>query len=171
MSTKIKEFPGEEVKSADLKSGKVLTIRDRSRAKYVFSAGIAMSKFLNALKKGKILASTCSKCGRIMVPPRMFCEQCFKPTDGWTYVKDTGTINTYSVPFVAGDASRLKEPIIAIVVDLDGASPGMGILHTMQEIDWKKVKFGMKVKAVWKPEKERTGAITDIKYFKPLKEE
>jgi len=171
MSAKIKEFPGEEVKSADLKAGKVLTIHDRSKAKYVFSAGIAMSKFLNALKKGKILASTCSKCGRIMVPPRMFCEQCFKPTDGWTYVKDTGTINTYSVPFVAGDASRLKEPIIAIVVDLDGASPGMGILHTMQEIDWKKVKFGMKVKAVWKPEKERTGAITDIKYFKPLKEE
>jgi len=171
MSARIKEFPGEEVKLADLKGGKVPAVRDRARAKYVFSAGIAMSKFLNELKKGKILASTCNKCGRIMVPPRMFCEQCFKPTDGWTYVKDTGTINTYSVPFVGGDASRLKEPIIAIVVDLDGASLGMGILHTMKEVDWKKVKFGMKVKAVWKPEKERTGAITDIKYFKPLREE
>jgi len=33
------------------------------------------------------------------------------------------------------------------------------------------VKFGMKVKAVWKPKEERVGAITDIKYFKPLKEE
>ena len=64
----------------------------------------------------------------------------------------------------------MKEPIIVVVVDLDGASPGMGILHTMKEINWKKVKFGMKVKAVWKPEKERTGSITDIKYFKPLKE-
>ena len=29
------------------------------------------------------------------------------------------------------------------------------------------IKIGMKVKAVWKPENERTGSITDIKYFKP----
>jgi uncharacterized OB-fold protein len=26
----------------------------------------------------------------------------------------------------------------------------------------------MKVKAVWKPAEEREGAITDIKYFKPI---
>jgi hypothetical protein len=29
--------------------------------------------------------------------------------------------------------------------------------------------IGMKVKAVWKQEKERTGSITDIKFFKPLR--
>jgi len=168
MSAKIKEYPGEELKSADIKEGKVLAVRYRPNAKYMWSAGVAMSRFLNELKKVKIIATTCKKCGRIMVPPRMFCEQCFKPTDGWTYVKDTGTVNTYSVSFIAGDASRVKEPTIVAVIDLDGASKGMGILHTMSEIDWKKVKFGMKVKAVWKPEKERTGAITDIKYFKPL---
>jgi len=167
MSVKIKEYAGEELKGEEIRAGKVLTVRDRPKAKYLWSTGIAMSRFLNELKNGKIIASTCKKCGRIMVPPRVFCEQCFKPTNGWTYVKDTGTINTYSVSFIAGDASRIKEPIIVAVIDIDGASPGMGILHTVQEIDWKKVKFGMKVKAVWKPEKERKGAITDIKYFKP----
>jgi len=168
MSAKIKEYAGVEVKSADIKEGKVPTVRFRPKARYMWSAGIAMSRFLSELRNGKIIASRCNKCGRIMVPPRAFCEQCFKPADGWTYVKDTGTINTYSVSFIAGDASRIKEPIIVAVIDIDGASPGMGILHTVQEIDWKKVKFGMKVKAVWKPEKERTGAITDIKYFKPI---
>jgi len=168
MSAKIKEYAGVEVKSADIKEGKVPTVRFRPKARYMWSAGIAMSRFLSELRNGKIIASRCNKCGRIMVPPRAFCEQCFKPADGWTYVKDTGTINTYSVSFIAGDASRIKEPIIVAVIDIDGASPGMGILHTVQEIAWKKVKFGMKVKAVWKPEKERTGAITDIKYFKPI---
>jgi hypothetical protein len=29
------------------------------------------------------------------------------------------------------------------------------------------VKIGMKVKAVWKPARERKGDITDIRYFKP----
>lgn len=172
MSAKIKSFPGEELKGEDIKSGKVPSVKFRPNIKYQWSAGVAMSRFLEELKKGKIIGTTCNECGRVMVPPRVFCEQCFKSVDGWAFVKDTGTINTYSVSFVAGDASRIKEPILVAVIDLDGASKGMGILHWLGEIkDWKKIQFGMKVKAVWKPEKERTGSILDIKYFKPIKEE
>ncbi|MFP3985435.1 MAG: Zn-ribbon domain-containing OB-fold protein [Candidatus Bathyarchaeia archaeon] len=171
MSEKIKHFPGEEVKGSDIREGKIPTVKYRPKAKYLWSAGVAMSRFLEGLKEGKIVASTCKKCSRIVVPPRAFCEQCFKPADGYTYVKDTGTINTYSVSYVASDASRIKEPILIAVIDLDGASKGMGILHLLGEIDdWKQIKFGMKVKAVWKSPEERTGAITDIKYFKPAKE-
>ena len=168
MSAKIKKYAGHPLKSAEIREGKVPTTRWRPKAKYMWSAGVAMSRFLNELKNGKIIATKCNKCGRIMVPPRVFCEQCFKPTDNWTYVKDTGTINTYSASFIAGDASRIKEPIIVAIIDLDGASPGMGIQHKIGEINWKEVKFDMKVKAVWKPPEERKGAITDIKYFKPI---
>lgn len=171
MSKKIKHYPGEALESADIREGKVPTEKLRPKAKFAWSAGIAMSRFLEELKGGRIIATTCNKCGRIMVPPRIYCEKCFKPTDGWTYVKDTGTINTYSVSYLAADASRLKEPIIVAIIDLDGASEGMGIIHGLGEVNWKEVKFGMKVKAVWKPPEERVGAITDIKYFKPIKEE
>jgi len=170
MSAKIKHYPGEEVKSEDIRAGKVGAVRFRPRIRYAWSAGVAMSRFLEELKNGKILATTCNKCKRIMVPPRIFCEQCFKPTDGWTCVKDTGKINTFSISHIAGDASRIKEPIVVAVIELDGASKGMGILHVMDEVKPEDVKFDMKVKAVWKPQNERTGAITDIKYFKPLKE-
>ncbi len=127
-----------------------------------------MGRFLEELKKGKIIARKCNACGRIVVPPRMFCELCFKPTDGWVYVKDTGAVNTYSISYLAADATRLKEPILVAVIDLDGASKGMGILHYLGEIKPDEVKFGMRVKAVWKPPEERVGAITDIKYFKPI---
>lgn len=171
MSEKIKHFPGEELKNIDVKEGRIPAVRHRPNAKYLWSAGIAMSRFLEGLKKGKIVGATCKKCGRIMVPPRAFCEQCFKPVDGYINIKDTGTINTYSVSYVAGDASRIKEPILVAIIDLDGASEGMGILHILGEIDdWKQIKFGMKVKAVWKPSEERTGSIKDIKYFRPLQE-
>jgi uncharacterized OB-fold protein len=171
MSEKIKHFPGEELNARDIREGKVPAVRHRPRIRYLWSAGVAMSRFLEGLKKGKIVASTCEKCGRIMVPPRAFCEECFKPVDGYTAVKDTGTINTWSVSYVAGDASRIKEPILVAVIDIDGASEGMGLLHLLGEIeDWKQIKFGMRVKAIWKPPEERTGAITDIKYFKPIKE-
>lgn len=172
MSSKIKVFPGEEVETKDIREGKVPTQKYRPKAKFAWSAGIAMSRFLDELKNGRIAATQCMKCKRIIVPPRIYCEKCFKPTDGWTYVKDTGVINTFSVSFLAADASRLKEPIIVAVINLDGASEGMGIIHRLEEVkDWKKIKIGMKVKAVWKPPKERIGAITDIAYFKIVGEE
>jgi hypothetical protein len=41
-------------------------------------------------------------------------------------------------------------------------------MHLLGEVDPDAVEIGMKVEAVWKPEEERTGSITDIKYFKPL---
>lgn len=171
MSEKIKHYSGEALKSADIKEGIVPTEKCRPKAKFAWSAGMAMSRFLEELKNGKIIATTCNKCKRIMVPPRIYCEKCFKPTDGWKYVKDTGTINTYSVSYLAADATRLKEPILVAIIDLDGASEGLGIIHKLGEIDPKEVEFGMKVKAVWKPPEERVGAITDIKYFKPMREE
>jgi len=167
MSAKIKKYPGERIRTKDLVAGKVPVIKWRPQAKYAWTAGPAMSRFLRELQNGRIIARKCHECERIMVPPRMFCEMCFRPTDEWVYVKDTGTINTYSVSYLAADASRLKKPILVAVIDLDGASKGMGILHHLGEVKPEAVKFGMKVKAVWKPPKERTGAITDIAYFKP----
>ncbi|MFQ6080697.1 MAG: Zn-ribbon domain-containing OB-fold protein [Candidatus Bathyarchaeia archaeon] len=170
MSAKIREYPGEEIKTRDLREGRVPVVRWRPEAKYAWAAGAAMSRFLKELKKGRIIARRCRRCGRIVVPPRMFCEWCFRPTDEWVYVKDTGIINTYSVSYLAADATRLKEPIIVAVIELDGASKGIGILHILGEVKPDDVKFGMRVKAVWEPPEKRTGAITDIRYFKPIQE-
>ena len=86
-------------------------------------------------------------------------------------MKDTGTVNTYSISHVAADASRLKEPLLVAVVELDGAGPGIGILHMLGEVEPPRVRIGMKVSAVWKPAEERKGGITDIRYFRPAEGE
>jgi len=97
----------------------------------------------------------------------MYCEECFRPTDEWVKLKETGTVNTFSVSYVNVDASRRKDPILVAVVEIDGASSGMGILHLLGGVRPKDVYIGMKVKALWKPRSERAGAITDIRYFAP----
>jgi len=168
MSQKITSYPGKEITPEDLKEGKYLDIVQKFEPRYSWAAGVAISRFLEELKKGKIIGRKCTKCQRILVPPRMYCEQCFRPTDEWEHVSDTGTINTFSISHVGTDARRLKEPILVAVVDLDGASPGMGILHTLGEVEPSKIKIGMKVRAVWKPASQRQGAITDIRYFEPM---
>ena len=167
MSAKIKKYAGERIKTEDLRKGRVPVERWKPKVRYAWSTGMAMNRFLKELKNGRIIARKCYKCGLVAVPPRMYCEQCFKPTDKWVYVKDTGIINTYSISYLAADATRLKEPILVAVIELDGASKGIGIFHHLGEVNKDDITFGMKVKAVWKPPEERIGAITDIKYFKP----
>ncbi len=140
----------------------------RVRAEYAWDAGVAIGKYLDELKNGRIVGRRCAKCQRILVPPRMFCEACFRPTDEWVAVQDTGTVKTFSLCYVRWDMVRLKVPEIPAVIDLDGASRGMGIMHKLGEVEPQAVKIGMRVKAVWKPAAEREGSITDIAYFKPI---
>lgn len=167
MDSNIK-LAGTGLKDKDFKKKTVFITHWKPKAEYRWSAGVAIGYFLNQLKEGKIMGRLCTKCDRILVPPRMFCEECFRTTDEWVEVNDSGTINTFAISYLATDASRVKKPKIPAVIDLDGASKGMGILHIIEEVDPKKVKIGMKVKAVWKPKKDRTGDITDILYFKPV---
>jgi len=165
------ELKGKGLKSSDIKDGSVLTLPWNPKLQYAWDTGHAVGSYLDGLKEGKLIGKKCTGCNRIMIPPRMFCELCFKDTADWVELKDTGTVNTFSLCYVNWDASRLPQgakPHLPAVVEIDGASEGMGILHVLGEVDPKEVKIGMKVKAVWKPANERTGAITDIKYFKPI---
>ena len=168
MSNKIVSYPGREITTEEIRKGKVLESIQKVEPRYNWAAGVAISRFLIELKNGKIIGRKCMQCKRILVPPRMYCEQCYRPTDEWVQVKDTGTVNTFSISHVGTDARRLKTPILVAVVDIDGASPGMGILHNLGEVERSKISVGMKVQAVWKGSEERQGAITDIRYFKPI---
>ncbi len=168
------KLPGTPLKREDFEEKKVLTVIDKTNAKYAWATGVAMTRFLEELKNGKIIGRKCSKCGKVYVPPRMFCSDCFRPTDEWVYVKDTGRVNTVVVSYIAADRGKLEEPKVIAVIEIDGASPGMGFLHILRGVNPEDVKnmkvFGMKVKAVWKPAEEREGSITDIMYFEPYGE-
>jgi len=139
----------------------------RPQAKYAWAAGVAMSRFLEGLKQAKILGRRCRRCRRVLVPPRMFCERCFRPTDEWVELEGTGVIETFSVSYIDTDAQRIEEPIFVGVVALDGAPPHCGIMHYFGEVSPEEIHIGMPVEPLWKPEEERIGAITDIQYFRP----
>ncbi|MBI3859854.1 MAG: Zn-ribbon domain-containing OB-fold protein [Thaumarchaeota archaeon] len=163
----MKEYRGTEIGLDEVKAGKYLFTNYDTVLRYSWTSGVAISRFLSGLKEGQLWARKCNNCGRTLIPPRMYCEECYRPTDEWVRVKDTGTVNTFSISYVNNDASRRKKPILVSVIDIDGASPGMGILHLLGGVEPKKVRVGMKVKAVWKKKSEREGAITDIDHFEP----
>ncbi len=161
-------FGGTALKDEDLTQHNVSVVSWKPKAEYQWDTGIAIGRYLTGLKEGVIMGRRCRACGLVLVPPRMFCEWCFKPTSDWVPLGDTGTINTFSLCYVTWDMKRSKEPQIPAVIEIDGASKGIGILHLLGEVEPRKIMIGMRVRAVWKPQEERQGAITDIKYFKPI---
>jgi uncharacterized OB-fold protein len=159
--------PGTPLDTAKLRQQAAFLTSYNPKLRYAWDTGEAIARYLAELKTGKLIARSCRKCERVMIPPRMFCELCYRPTDEWIYLKAIGTINTFSLCYVSWDMRRLKTPEIPAVIEVDGASPGMGILHLVRKVKPKQVHVGMRVRAVWKPASERSGSITDIAYWAP----
>ena len=161
-------FAGSPVNARDLARGKIFTTSYEPKLRYRWDSGEAIGRYLEELKHGRLIARRCDDCQRIMIPPRMFCERCFRPTDDWVYLSDTGRILTFSLCYVAWDVRRLKQPEIPAVIAIDGASPDMGILHLVKKVPPKQVRVGMAVRAVWRVPSKRRGSVTDIAYWEPL---
>ncbi|HEY5728759.1 MAG TPA: Zn-ribbon domain-containing OB-fold protein [Anaerolineales bacterium] len=175
MTSRIKNFPGTSLSEKDFDESKVLFVHDELKADYAWDTGVGIGAYLAGLKRGVILGSRCNHCRKVVVPPRTVCEWCFHPMNDFVPVKGTGMINTFSLCYVTWDVKRITEPEIPAVIMLDGASELSessvimgGIMHKLGEVDPQKVHIGMRVQAVWKPEPEREGSITDILYFKPI---
>ncbi|MGZ4153893.1 MAG: Zn-ribbon domain-containing OB-fold protein, partial [Actinomycetota bacterium] len=106
---------GHSLSDAEFRSA-VGAVDFRLDPEYSWDAGVAISRFLDGLKGGRILARECRQCGRVLVPPRMFCERCFRPTDAWVEVPDTGTVQTFSICHVRWDMQPLDPPEIPAVI-------------------------------------------------------
>ncbi len=149
------------------------TVSYKPDIRYSWDNGLALTTYLDGFKHGKIRASQCPKCRRMMIPARSFCELCnLHEVTEYYDLPDSGTVQTFTISHVDWDSSPLPDGQVNIfaVIAIDGASPEMGLVHKLGEVDPKDVKIGMRVKAVWKPEEEREGSVTDLLYFRPLRE-
>jgi uncharacterized OB-fold protein len=151
------------------------TVAWTPRLEYGWDTGAAIGRFLDGLRGGKIYGVRCRVCGRVVTPPRAFCELDFKPMDEWVDLPDTGTINTFSICYVTWDMKPLRTPQIPAVIEIDGTSPRVGFLHLVGglragSVDAirRQIGVGTPVRAVWKTPKDREGAITDILHFAPI---
>jgi len=157
-------FPTRSLTDAEFRES-VITVSHSVRAEYRWDAGEAIGRYLDGLRAGRIMGRGCRVCGRVLVPPRMFCEQCFRPTDRWVEVPGTGTVNTFSICYVTWDLRPLTVPELPAVIDLQSGA----IMHKLGGVEPDAVHIGMQVRAVWKPEAEREGSILDIAHWAPLK--
>ena len=133
---------------------------------YLYTSGIAGEHFFTELKnKGRILGTVCPKCRLIYLPPRLFCERCFKKLENWKAVSRKGTVLTYTIAYHNSKGEPLVQPVILALVGFKEVTGGL--IHKIDEILPQEVKIGMTVIPVFEDKTKRQGNIFDIKYFKP----
>ena len=136
---------------------------------FAHSAGRAASRFLVALRDhGVLLASPCGRCSRVLVPPRDFCEDCFVPTDdgAWVEVGPGGVIEASTVTYAAF-AGYADPPYAVAYVRPAGATTAIAnFVHGVDLSDpraaARALAIGTRVRAVYRPGRERRARITDF---------
>jgi uncharacterized OB-fold protein len=91
------------------------------RIPYNYTIGDFATSFFSALREKRILGCSCSKCGRVSVPPKSFCEFCFIPVTDLVEVGHNGTIEAVTV-VTAPFAGSPPVPYAVAYVRLEGAT-------------------------------------------------
>ena len=158
MSDAAAEEPGGEL-------GPVPTLATPIRLDFVFTPGIAQSKFLRGLERGTFVGQRCSVCGQVYVPSRGSCPTDGVPTTEDVVLSNSGTVTTYCVVNVPFAGQSIEIPYICAQILLDGAN--ISFMGLIQEIPTGEIRMGMRVEAVWVEPDELGPTMASVKYFRP----
>lgn len=155
--------------SEEGKDDVVKVIRTPVQLDYNFSAGKSATRFLRAIKEGKLIGQRCPVDGKVYFPSRGSSPMHGVPLEGEPVeLADTGTLVTYSIVRIPAEAVPLPVPFVTVQVLLDGADTIL--MHLLGNCELEDVHMGMRVKAVWKPKEEWEESVANILYFEPLDE-
>jgi len=136
--------------------------------KYNFTAGEATSRFLSAVKEGRLVGQRCPRCSNVYVPPRGSCAACGVATTEELEVSDKATVESFTIVWIPIPNNPIQPPYVIANLVVDGAN--ISFIHLLSECVNEDVHIGQRVQAVWKPQDEWTHAMTNIRYFKPIDE-
>jgi uncharacterized protein len=115
-------------------------------------------RFAEGLLAGKLIGQKCPVCSRVYLPGKGYCPIDVVKMDESTEVtvSDQGTVTGFTIITPVRYYGQTKtEPFIYASVLVDGASSVLGG-QEITGIPNDQVRVGLRVRAVWKPEAERT---------------
>jgi uncharacterized OB-fold protein len=147
----------------------VTVLTDDMYTTYRYSYGRAFNRFFQEMRDhARFVGPRCPSCGKVLMLPQEFCPVCFVETlDDWVEVPDEGQVKyivDVTLPFY-GQTKPLPYTFVGVV--MEGVEGHIG--HFLEEAEKDEIRLDMRVKAVWKPKRERKGDFFDMKYWKPIK--
>lgn len=133
---------------------------------YRFTASDHTSRFLESIKNGQFIGSQVSEGSPVYVPPRPVCPETGLKAERLVELPDTGKVHWYTIVHIPIPDNPIKPPFVVANILLDGAD--ITFLHLISGCENEDIEIGMRVKAVWKPEAERTHSPANIHFFAPI---
>jgi len=99
-----------------------------------------IEQFYKNINQGKLLAGKCKKCGKIHLPPRPVCDDCYSKEFDWTAVPTKGKLLTYTVIHIAPAQFQSMAPYAMGIVQLEN---GLKIPGMIRAIALEQIKVGM----------------------------
>ena len=154
----------------------------RLTAKWRDPAGRFVNRlFLKMRDKEELWAVKCPKCKAIWFPPEPVCGKCKieieDKDENWVKLGNQGTLEIFYHVVGAREVDpttgwmpggQTTNPIGFIRPD--GGNEWTIHAHALDAEDTKNLRKGMRVEAVWRPKKERTGTMQDIKFWRIIDE-
>jgi uncharacterized OB-fold protein len=86
-----------------------------------------IEQFYKFLSEGKLMAAKCQKCGKIHLPPRPLCDNCYAQEFTWMEISGKGKLLTYTIIHVAPHKFQALAPYTVGIVELKNGLklPGM----------------------------------------------
>jgi uncharacterized OB-fold protein len=98
-----------------------------------------IEQFYKFLNQNKLMAGKCVKCGKIHLPPRPLCDNCYSQQFTWMQISGKGKLVTYTVINVAPQQFQALAPYAVGIVEFEGGLKIPGMIQATQD----QLKIGM----------------------------
>ncbi len=105
-------------------------------------APFTIEQFYKHISQGKLLGGRCTKCGKLHLPPRPLCDNCYSKDFKWTEIPARGRLVTYTVIYIAPAQFQSMAPYAMGIVQLadDLKIPGM-----IRGVALEQIRIGMEL--------------------------
>ena len=99
-----------------------------------------IEQFYKYIIQGKLMGGKCKKCGKVHLPPRPLCDNCFSKEFEWKEIPQKGKLLTYTVIHVAPTQFQSMTPYAVGIIQLENGAkiPGM-----IRGVALEQIKIGM----------------------------
>jgi uncharacterized OB-fold protein len=111
------------------------------------SLPFTIEQFYKFLAEGKLMAAKCQKCGKIHLPPRPICDNCYGQDFVWMEISGKGKLLTYTVIHVAPHQFQALAPYAVGIIQLEN---GLKLPGMISGVAQDAVKIGMELKVDFK---------------------
>jgi uncharacterized protein len=101
-----------------------------------------IEQFYKFMTQKKLMAGRCLKCGKMHLPPRLLCDNCYGQQFEWMQISGKGKLVTYTVIHVAPQQFQALTPYAVGIVQLEN---GLRIPGMIPGLTQEQLKIGLEL--------------------------